>query len=96
MLRLRLLSRSLRRKPHTWLSIRLCIQHSWPAPHVTHGIDKGGGDGHEHVRPLARNVDMQPHANVLNGTVKWYNTLVLTIWFVSAYEYAGNGSRYKV
>jgi hypothetical protein len=32
---------------------------------------------------------------VLNGTVKWYSTLVLTIWFVSAYEYAGNGSRYK-
>jgi hypothetical protein len=28
--------------------------------------------------------------------VKWYSTLVLTIWFVSACEYAGNGSRYKV
>ena len=25
-----------------------------------------------------------------------YSTLVLTIWFVSACEYAGNGSRYKV
>ena len=32
---------------------------------------------------------------MLNGTVKWYSTLVLTIWFVSACEYAGNGSRYK-
>jgi len=28
-------------------------------------------------------------------TVKWYSTLVLTIWFVSACEYAGNGSRYE-
>ena len=47
---------------------------------------------------------------MLNGTVKWYSTLVLTIWFVSAceyagneltiwfvsaYEYAGDGSRYE-
>ena len=32
---------------------------------------------------------------VLNGTVKWYSTLGLTIWFVSACEYAGNGSHYE-
>ena len=31
----------------------------------------------------------------LEGSVKWYSTLVLTIWFVSACEYAGNGSRYE-
>ncbi len=26
----------------------------------------------------------------IEGSVKRYSTLVLTIWFVSAYEYAGN------
>jgi hypothetical protein len=31
----------------------------------------------------------------IEGSVKWYSTLVLTIWFVSACEYAGNGSRYE-
>ena len=30
-----------------------------------------------------------------DGSVKWYSTLVLTTWFVSACEYAGNGSRYE-
>jgi hypothetical protein len=32
---------------------------------------------------------------LFHSFVKWYSTLVLTIWFVSACEYAGNGSRYK-
>ena len=31
-----------------------------------------------------------------NCSVKWYSTLVLTIWFVSMCEYVDNGSRYKV
>jgi hypothetical protein len=32
-------------------------------PPVPQGNDNGGGDGHEHVRPLTSNADMHPHAN---------------------------------
>jgi hypothetical protein len=48
-------------------------------------------------RPFPPNLNPNSQTGLwgANKNVKWYSTLVLTIWFVSACEYAGNGSRYK-
>ena len=62
---------------------RIDLTHSWTSQMKN-----------SYVQALCSIMHLTVPTVMLNGTVKWHSTLVLTIWFVSACEYAGNGSRY--